>query len=58
MEESNDEDTYSDEEMRKLAVYEKKIENKVVTPRIRQYYDGHKGPFKVFVSKINRDIKY
>lgn len=58
MKESNHEDIYSDEEMRKLAVCEKKMENKVVTPRIRQYYDGHKGPFKVFVRKINRDIKY
>ena len=28
------------------------------SPRIRQYYGGHKGPYKVFIRKINQDIKY
>lgn len=60
MEDSYDsDDIYSDVEMSKIASTERRVVNKVlVSPRIRQYYEGHKGPYKVFVRKIDKDIKY
>lgn len=31
---------------------------KPISPRIRQYYDGHKGPYKVFIRKVDQELKY
>ena len=31
---------------------------KPISPRIRQYYDGHKGPYKVYIRKVEQDLKY
>ena len=54
MEDYDSDDIYSDVEMSKLS----KVRDKIKIPRIRQYFDGHKGPYKVFIRKISQDIKY
>ena len=50
MEEESDE-VYSDVEIARMVLANKPL-------RIRQYHEGHKGPYKVFIRKIIQDIKY
>ena len=71
MEESDGDSVYSDVEMSKLAKVVEKLTDvemnkmaKVVdilsvkTSRVRQYFDGHKGPYKVFIRIFLQDIKH
>ena len=50
MEEESDQ-VYSDVEIARMVLANKPL-------RIRQYHEGHKGPYKVFIRKISQDIKY
>lgn len=56
MAEIDSDELYSDVEMNKLEKVRDK--SSIKSSRIRQYFDGHKGPYKVYIRKISQDIKY
>ena len=58
MEDSDIESMCSDAEMSKIESSNIVAKIKPRSPRIRQYYDGHKGPYRVFIRKVDRDLKY